>query len=152
MSIQQIETTSFLMQLLEGVHDFRPMGGDTFKIALYGEDANLNSTTTAYTATGEIVATGYTAGGATLTTIQPASGGTTGYTNFASVSWTNSNIQARGALIYNITPAHTYTNPSVIVLDFGMLRYADSGGTFLITFPTSNSTSALIRLNAGTQT
>lgn len=150
--IQQINPASYLSQLMEGVHDFRAMGGDTFKIALYGEDAVLNSTTTAYTTTGEIIATGYTAGGATLTCISPVSSGTAGYASFATVTWSNSGIQARGALIYNTTPAHTYTNPAVLVLDFGMLRSADSGGTFQITWPTNNATQAILRLNAGTQT
>lgn len=150
--IQQTMTVSFLSQLLEGVHDFRPLGGDTFKIALYGENANLNGATTAYSSTNEISASGYTAGGATLTCLTPASAALTGYVNFDTVSWSGSGISARGALIYNTTPAHTYTNPSVIVLDFGMLRYATAAGLFEITFPTNSSTQALIRLNAGTQT
>ena len=72
MAIVQAFCTSFKKQLLEGVHDFRASGGDTFKVALYTEAANINSTTTAYTTTGEIVASGYTAGGLTLTNITPS--------------------------------------------------------------------------------
>jgi len=72
MAIVQAFCTSFKQQLLEGAHDFRTSGGDVFKVALYTEDANLNSTTTAYTSTGEIVVAGYTAGGLVLTNITPS--------------------------------------------------------------------------------
>lgn len=143
--IQQVLTTSFKSQLLEGCHDFRATGGDTFKIALYTSAATLNSSTTAYTTTGEVADSGYTAGGATLTNVDPASSGTTGYTSFAAVTWSNSGITARGALIYNTTPAHTYTNPSVMVIDFGMDR-SSVNGVFTVTFPTVSSQTAIIRL------
>lgn len=144
--IQQILTTTFKQQLLEGAHDFRATGGDTFKIALYTSAATLNSSTTAYTTDGEVADSGYTAGGATLTNVDPASSGTTGYTSFAAVTWSSSGITARGALIYNTTPAHTYTNPSVMVIDFGMDRSSDANGNFTITFPTVSSQTAIIRL------
>lgn len=142
--ILQCLTTSFKKQLLEGVHDFRVTGGDTFKIALYSSTASLDSSTTAYTATGEVSGTGYTSGGAVLTNIDPEASGTTGFTNFGTVTW-SATLTARGALIYNTTPAHTYTNPSVMVIDFGMDRSSVSG-VFTITFPTNNAQNALIRL------
>lgn len=141
--IQQCLTTSFRQQLLEGVHNFRTTG-NTYKISLYSSSATLNSATTAYTATGEITGTGYTAGGATLTNVDPAGYGTVGYTSFADISWTSSAITARGALIYN-SDAVGYTNPSVMVLDFGMDRSSVSG-TFAITFPTVSSQLAIIRV------
>lgn len=143
MAIIQALTVSFKQQLLEGVHDFRT-GGDTFKIALYTNAANLNSSTTAYTTTGEVVGDGYTAGGATLTNITPASGGIVAYASFLPVTW-NGDITARGAMIYNTTPAHTYSNPSVMVIDFGIDRVAPSE-VFTITFPTADQTSAIIRV------
>ncbi len=141
--IQQCLTTSFKVQLLEGVHDFRTTG-DTFKIALYSSSADLNSSTTAYTTTGEITGTGYTAGGATLTNVNPTYLGTTAYTNFAAVTWASSSITARGALIYNTTAAG-YTNASVMVIDFGMDR-SSVDGAFTITFPTVGYQGPLIRL------
>ena len=49
--IVQAFCTSFKKQLLEGVHDFRVVGGDVFKIALYTEAANINVTTSQYTTT-----------------------------------------------------------------------------------------------------
>lgn len=144
MSIVQAVTTSFRLQLLEACHDFRLIGGDTFKIALYSSSAILDDSTTAYTATGEISGTGYTAGGATLTRVNPTSSGQTGYTSFETVTWSGS-LTAAGALIYNTTPTHTYTNPSVMVLSFGMDRSSVSG-VFTVTMPSFQPGSALIRI------
>ena len=143
--IQQCLTTSFKLQLLEGAHDFRAITGNTFKIALYTSLATLNSSTTAYTGEYEVEADGYTAGGNTLVNVAPTSYGVTAYTSFETTSWSGNAITARGALIYNSTPVHTYTDPSVMVLDFGMDRTA-VGGSFQITFPTFNFQYAIIRL------
>ena len=142
--IQQTPTTSFRQQLLEGVHDFRTTG-NVFKIALYSSAATLNSSTTAYSSSGEVEVSGYTAGGATLTNVDPSSSGTTGFTSFSTVTWSATGLTARGALIYN-SDATGYTNPSVMVLDFGMDR-SDLSGVFTITFPTFNSSSAIIRVS-----
>lgn len=143
MSIIQAITTSFKKQQLEGVHDFR-VGGDVFKLALYGPNANLNSSTIAYTTDGEISATGYTAGGVTLTNVDPSTMGTTAMASFQNVSITMGDAVVSGALIYNTTPAHTYTNPSVVVLSFGMDR-GTVNGEFAITFPPIQPNNAIIR-------
>jgi hypothetical protein len=142
--IQQTPTVSFRKQLLEGVHDFRTTG-NIFRIALFSSTATLNSSTTAYSSSGEVDVSGYTAGGATLTNVNPSSSGTTGFTSFSTVTWAVSGLTARGALIYN-SDAIGYTNPSVMVLDFGMDRSSLSG-VFTITFPTFNSSSAIIRVS-----
>ena len=136
--------TSFKKQLLEGAHDFR-VGENVFKIALYTEAANLNSSTTAYTTAGEIVGLGYTAGGLVLTQSNPVEFGSSGIVTFSNVSWTGATIAARGALIYNSTPVHTYTNPACIVLDFGITRVA-SNNTFEIRFPAATDQTAIIRV------
>jgi hypothetical protein len=136
--------TSFKKQLLEGAHDFR-VGENVFKIALYTEAANLNSNTTAYTTAGEIVGIGYTAGGLTLTQSSPVEFGASGIVTFSNVSWTGATIAARGALIYNSTPVHTYTNPACIVLDFGITRAAFNN-TFEIRFPVATDQAAIIRV------
>ena len=135
--------TSFKKQLLEGAHDFR-VGQNVFKIALYTEAANLDANTTAYTTTGEIVGTGYTAGGLVLTQSNPAQFAASGIVTFSNVSWTGP-IAARGALIYNSTPVHTYTNPACIVLDFGITRTA-LNNTFQIRFPAATDQAAIIRV------
>ncbi len=109
--------TSFKVQILEGVHDFRTAGGDTFKLALYDNSASFTAATTAYTVTNEVANSGsYAAGGGTLTSVTPTSSGTTAFTDFADLSFTSATITAYGALIYNSTPTHTYTNPTVCVL------------------------------------
>jgi hypothetical protein len=48
-------------------------------------------------------------------------------------------------LIYNTTPTHTYTNPSVVVLDFGSDK-TSTAGTFTIQFPTADASNAIIRI------
>lgn len=145
MAIIQGVCTSFRTQLLEGVHDFRLSGGDTFKIALYSSSASLSAATTSYTTTDEVTGTAYSAGGATLTCVTPTASGTTAYCDFADATWAASSITARGAMIYNSTPGHTYTTPSVIILDFGMNK-STTAATFTITFPTADSTNAIIRI------
>jgi len=138
--------TSFKQQLLEGAHDFRLAGGDTFKLALYTNTASFTAATTAYTATNEVGDSGsYAAGGGTLTRINPTTSGTTAFTDFADLSFTTATITARGALLYNTTPAHTYTNPVVAVLDFGSDK-SSTAGTFTIQFPTADATNAIIRI------
>jgi hypothetical protein len=146
MAITQAMCTSFKDQLLEAVHDFRASGGDTFKIALYSSAATLDATTTAYTSSDEVANSGtYAAGGGTLTNVTPTTSGTTAFTDFDDISFTSATINARGALIYNSTPSHTYTNPSVAVLDFGGDKISTSG-TFTIQFPTADASNAIIRI------
>lgn len=138
--------TSFKQQLLEGVHDFRSAGGDTFKLALYDNSASFTAATAAYTATGEVAASGsYSAGGGTLTNISPTTSGTTAFNDFADLTFTTATITAYGAMIYNTTPAHTYTNPTVVVLDFGGAR-TSTAGDFTIVFPAATSSTAIIRI------
>lgn len=137
--------TSFKQQLLEAVHDFRS-GGDTFKLALYTNSASFTAATTAYTATNEVGASGsYAAGGGTLTNVNPSTSGTTALTDFSDLTFTTATITARGALIYNTTPTHTYTNPTVVVLDFGSDR-TSTAGDFTIVFPTADASNAIIRI------
>lgn len=145
MPISQAMPTSFKQQLLEGVHDFRASGGDTFKLALYTSSATLGASTTAYSATNEVSGAGYSAGGATLSAVNPSTSGTTALTDFADVTWAGATITARGALIYNTTPGHTYTNAAVAVLDFGSDR-TSTAGDFTIVFPAADASNAIIRI------
>ena len=138
--------TSFKQQLLEAVHDFRLTGGDTFKLALYDDNASFTAATTAYTTSDEVGDSGsYAAGGGTLTRIDPTTSGTTAFTDFADLSFTNATITARGALIYNSTPTHTFTDPVVAVLDFGADKTSTTG-TFTIQFPTPDASNAILRI------
>jgi len=133
---------SFKTGLMNGMFDFTT---DTFKIALYTNTATLNADTTAYTTTGEASGGNYAAGGLALTVTQvPTIGNQTGqnavvYISFANASWTGA-ITARGALIYK----NGGGNPAVCVLDFGSNK--TSANTFVVQFPTSGSTTSIIRL------
>jgi hypothetical protein len=141
MAISQSLCTSFKTDLFSGTQDFNTGTTKIYKIALYTSSATLDSTTTAYSATNEVVGTGYTAGGNTLTVSQiPTSTSTTAFISFADTTWASSSITARGALIYEST-----TNKAVCVLDFGADK-SSTVGSFTIQFPTANSTSAIIRL------
>ena len=151
MSIAQTATTSFKVELLQGVHNFGPTSPDTFKVALYTAAANIGPTTTAYTTSGEVSdsGTGYTAGGNTLViSTSPTSGNNssnvpTAYVSFNNTSWTSATFTARGALIYNDTASG---NPSVAVLDFGSDKTV-SNDTFQIIFPTPDANSAIVRIS-----
>jgi hypothetical protein len=126
---------SFKNGLLEGAFNF---DSGTFRIALYDNTATLNADTSAYTTTGEIVASGYTAGGEILTPTQSISNGVA-FVSFGPVSWSGA-FTARGALIYKAG-----SNGAICVLDFGANKTSTT--TFTVTFPTASSTDALIRLS-----
>lgn len=146
--ITQAIASSFKSELLQAVHDFGdnavypPAGGDVFKIALYTSAATLDSSTTAYTASGETTGTGYTAGGETLTNLGVSLSGTTAYLSFSDVTWTSATISAAGALIYN----SSQSNKAVAVFNFGA-TYSSTSGNFTVSFPANTSSTAVIILN-----
>ena len=130
---------TFKTGIMNGTFNFT---SGTFYMALYTNDATLNASTTAYTATGEVVASGYTAGGLALTIAQaPTVGnsGSTAYISFDNAAWTSA-LTARGALIYQ----NGGGNPAVCVLDFGADK--TSTATFTVQFPAVSNTSAIIRI------
>lgn len=144
--------TSFKQQLLEGVHDFRLTGGDTFKLALIksGMAGTYGAASTAYAnITGnsdEVPDSGtYAAGGGTLTRIDPSVSGTTALTDFADIAFTTATISAAACMIYNSTPAHTYTNPACSIHDFAGTK-SSTNGTFTVQFPTADASNAIIRI------
>jgi hypothetical protein len=150
MTIAQTATTSFKVELPQGLHNFGPTSPDTFKIALYTAAANLDAATAAYDplAVGQVVGAGYTAGGNTLViSVTPvaannSAGVPTSYWSFANTSWASATFVARGALIYNATNG----NRSVAVLDFGADKTV-SNTTFQIVFPTPDANSAIVRIS-----
>ena len=149
MAITQAMTTSFKVEILDGIHAFgttvvrAATTADTFKIALYTSSATLDATTAAYTTSNEVPSTGnYSAGGNTLTVSQvPTSTSTTAWLDFADTTWSNATITANGALIYNSTQA----DKSVAVLAFGGDQ-TSTAGDFSIFFPTADSSNAIIRI------
>ena len=147
MSIVQTATTSFKIQLAQGLHNFGPTSPNTFYIALFNSTATLNAATTQYSTqlVGEVSAgNGYMQGGNPLTITQtPTSGSTNGtvaYWSFANVVWNPASFTARGALIYN----QTQNNASVAILDFGADKTCTT--SFTIQFPAVTNTNAILRI------
>lgn len=138
MMITACLTTSFLQEILEGVHD---LASDTLKIALYTSAATLGPATTAYSTANEVVGPGYTAGGETLTNVVVQSAAGVAYVDFDNPAWAGATFSTRGALIYNASKA----DRSIAVLDFGVNQVM-VGQPFLIQVPPDNPQTAIIRI------
>ena len=138
--------TSFKQELLEGAHNFKNSGGDTFKLAMYTNSASFNAATTDYTTSNEVSGSGYSAGGGTLTRVDPSVSGTTALTDFSDLTFTSATVTARGALIYNTTTGSgSGTTDTVVVLDFGSDK-TSTAGDFTIQFPAADASNAIIRI------
>ncbi len=142
MAITQAMCTSFKKELLEAKHNFLASGGNSFKLALYTSSATMTAATTAYSTSQEASGTNYTAGGAALTNVNPTSSGTTGFTDFADLTFGTATVTARGCMIYNDTASG---DPAVAVFDFGGDK-TSTAGSFTIQFPTADASNAVIRI------
>ena len=143
MAITQAMCDSFKVEILSGQQNLVSGAATVYKVALYTSSATLSNATTAYTTVGEVTSSGsnYTAGGNTLTvSTSPTSTGNVAFMSFANSSWTDANITANGALIYNST-----ANTAVAVLAFGGDKTA-TNGTFTLVFPTADATNAILRI------
>lgn len=160
MAITTAMPTSCKEELLRGVHNFgdasaSPIGGNTFKLALirgshggtYGA-ANTNYSDLASTSPNDEATDssgssplGYKPGGGNLTNAGATTSGTTGFLDFADLTFTAVTLTADGCMIYNSSAA----NEAVYVGDFGGTKTA-SGGDFVCQFPTADSSNAIIRL------
>lgn len=152
--------TTFKQGLLNGEFDFSSGTSNAFKIALYtssavgtnfgGGASDMDASVKFYATNNEVPNSGsggnaYAAGGGTLTVSQvPTTGGTTAFLSFATETFTNATITARGAIIYR-SDGSAPTNDACIVLDFGSDKTSTSGD-FTITFPTADASSAIIRV------
>ena len=150
MAISQAMTTSFKVEILDGIHNFgtgvirASTAADVFKLALYTSSATLGAATTAYTTSDEVSSSGtnYPAGGLTLTISQaPTFTTTTAWLDFDDVTFPSATITANGALIYN----ETQSNKAVAVLAFGGDK-TSTAGNFTIQFPAATSTTAILRI------
>lgn len=156
MANTQSMCTSFMSELMTATHNFgtAPLRAattaDTFKGALYLASATYNASTTAYSATGEVSGTNYTAGGVTVTnataptaTNSSATAGVAYWTPSASLTYSNVTLSTAfdAVLIYN----SSQSNKAVSVHTFGSQTI--TAGTFTLTMPTNNTTSALLRLS-----
>ena len=92
MAITQAMCSTFKGEVMQALHDF-DVGANVFKLALYTSSATLGASTTAYSATNEVANSGdYVAGGGTLTNQGVTVSGTTGFTDFDNLSFTNASI------------------------------------------------------------
>ena len=132
---------SFKDQLFKGVHTFGP-GGDTFKLALYDNNATFTAATTAYTPANEMPASGsYVAGGGTLVSLEPILSNGFVLVSFVDLLFTGVDFSPFGALIYNDTAAD---NPAVCVVDFAGEKTAVNQN-LEVRFPPLTTTSAFLR-------
>jgi hypothetical protein len=132
--------SSFKLELLQGRHDFT---ANQFWVALYSADADLNpDTTTAYMTIGEITGIGYSAGGIQLKNVQVLGpSAQTAYVTWDDPIWSNSQLTARAAMIYN----QSAQQRAVCLIDFTGTR-SSNNGMFRIKLPPPAPGSALIRL------
>ena len=136
--IAQGMTTSFKGELPLGVHD---LVTDTLKMALYTANANLNASTTVYSASNEISGTGYSVGGEVILGVTVETSNNTAYISFDNVVWNPASFTARCALIYNASKA----NKSVAVLDFGADKTTTS--SFTVQLPPNTAADAVLRIS-----
>lgn len=135
------------MQALHALGTTVARGGttaDSLKAALFLATATLNSSTTAYSATGEVSGTGYSAGGIAVTNANtPSVSGTTGiWTPSASLVYTSVTLSTAfdTTLIYN----STQSNRAIGVYTFGSQTV--TAGNFTLTMPANAAGTALINL------
>lgn len=115
----------FMAEAAIKLHDLE---NDTIKAALYGPNANLSPSTTAYTTSGEVSGGGYTAGGATvgMAVIGPTGSGIGDTGTFPTFTYPYANPEAdtniivtgvavRGLMLYN----SSQSNRNIFVLDLG---------------------------------
>ena len=77
-----------------------------------------------------------------MTNVTPTSSGTTGFTDFADLTFSTVTITARGAMIFNESATG---DPAVCILDFGSDKSASSGD-FTVQFPVASAGAAIIRI------
>jgi len=145
----QAITTSFKVQILNGIHAFGTTvvrggtGADAFKAALFLASASRGAGDTVYNTTGEVSGSGYSAGGVAFTWIAPTSSGTTAFSSpSASIVYTAVTLATAfdAVLLYNSSQG----DKAVAVYTFGSQTV--TGGNFTLTIPTNDAVTGLLRL------
>ena len=132
----------FFKRTFRGWHNFKNSGGNTFNLALYTSSASLGASTTAYTTSNEASGTNYTAKGASLTRVDPTTSGTTAFTDFADLTFSNATVTANGCLIFNDSASG---DPAVCVLAFGGDK-TSTAGDLQYNFQQADASNAIIRI------
>lgn len=138
MAISTAMCTSFKQELMNKEHD---LNTDVIKLALFTSAATLGASTTAYSATNEVIGTGYSAGGNTLAGGALATSGTTAYADYTDTQWTTATFTANGCLIYNSSAS----NKAISTHAFGGDQTV-AAATFTLQFPTADASNAIIRI------
>jgi hypothetical protein len=142
MAITSAVCNTFKTEVLRAIHNFTN-GGNTFRLALYTDQATLNKSTTQYITANEVAnGNGYTTEGIVLTNVTPALSGDTACCDFADVSFTSASFTANGCLIFNDTAAN---DPAVCAIAFGGNKTV-TNGTFTIEFPAADASNAIVRI------
>lgn len=135
--IIQAMTNSFLLDILQGLHE----PNDTYRMALYSQDADLSDETTVYTTAGEVIGQGYGAGGQVLTGYVVGREDRVAFLSWDNPVWPYASVTARGALIYNFSKG----NRAIAVLDLGK-NFTSTNGSFKVTLPEPTAATALIQI------
>ncbi len=120
------------------------VNGKSLSAALYLASATTGPTNATYTSTGEVSGTNYSAGGVTVTNANSA--GLTSTTAFwtpsASIVYTNVTLSSAfdAVMIYSTTDS----NRNIGVFTFGSSTI--TAGTFTLTMPTNDASTALVRI------
>ena len=142
MAITSAVCNSFKTEVLRAIHNFT-QGGNTFRLALYTDQATLSKSTTVYITANEVAnGNGYTTKGAALTNVTPALSADTACCDFSDVSFTSASFTANGCLIFNDTATD---DPAVCAIAFGGDKTVSSG-TFTIQFPAADANNAILRI------
>lgn len=135
-----IETSvcnQFKLDVSEGLHQ----PGDSYRIALYTEDAVLGPETKAYTRENEVEGPGYDIGGKSLTGRRVVMVRGVACWTFNDPIWDNATFSAAGALIYNASRG----NAALATFDFGQTLHP-TNGEFALEFPLPTPESAAIAI------
>jgi hypothetical protein len=122
---------------------------DTFNGALYTVGATLSAATTVYSSSGELAASGnYTAKGALITNATaPTSTGTTAFwTPSASLVWAALTSSGAFDALLIINNKSTSGGAELAVSVHTFSSQSVTAGTFTLSMPTSDSSTALIRI------
>ena len=142
MTITSAVCNTFKTEVLRAIHNFTN-GGNTFRLALYTDQATLNKSTQTYITANEVAnGNGYATKGTALTNVTPALSSDTAVCDFSNISFTSASFTANGCLIFNDTASG---DPAVCAIAFGGNKVV-TNGTFTIEFPAADASNAILRI------
>lgn len=142
MSITSALCNTFKEELFGGIHD---IDTDILKLALItgSPSGTYGSSTTNYSDLGsdEASGAGYTSGGNIVSGGTITLDGSTAFVDFTDVTFENVTVNALGCLLYNSSKS----NKAIAVFSFTTIKKSINAD-FVVTFPTANSSNAIIRI------